>query len=902
MPTLAQTLHGYDQGHRLLASGGDLDARELALLDRLSDLSGYLPTGTRFDHYFTGFPCGRYYALGCTWADLAATRAGTVLTHTLLLPREETGGLEDPWGLTRMHRRPHSAGDRAAYQTTLQIPELLTAPGESPSVEEKAAAVVLLLGTSERPILWVDERPPEPIVRYLWSLLRPAQREHFAFCTFALQTRSVEGRVFDFLGMPPAARGSFLDRARSEAWWDSGQLLHSRLVGLTQQPWTQELASAGAEPLRRIEALCEAQGLPPPPAKDFTTLWRFMSLESAASERLAAARSRADLFERLWPQVKPAHAAVESILRALLDRQADAALEPRPLWELTDFLKRPLVQGRRAVDPRFAADVERVLVREFERRFIQVPERTAQELPELLAALGPQGSPAILMPLGRVLSTREDAAQRLAPALLRVAAASRWPELTDTTLRALSTSDRARSLDAALQQEQAPTREALLSLADEAADRIDDLELLLFIGKQRGQELEALQRVTRKVLARDASTAEAKLSPLLADLPAAVRLSWALGAGADSRLSWFSAQEGVHAARTLELDPEALVQRCMEQPNGARVLLLFAKEHPTPEPLARALRPRPSLALKLVVLTLGEEGSRMEQLTRIAAELVPSEQLLSPALRQALLSQGRSRGQALVDRLGPQWIRALCAEEQPLDELVTWLDVPSLRQWLQSASTARLLDATPAQDEEWLLPRLATAMSTWTERAEAYDTTWIRRVVDRLLYQPSAQAFDAACRSLARLLRAVPTLLYSDALIDDLMALAARTKGRSGWHIVEIVFPRYYARACRAEKSLLNAFASFFTGEDWDKAKPVRRWLIDTYVHCDWPPESFLRALDGDVPLFFRLVHRAAKTSEGMRYLRRLPSALDADPRLASRWRRPIEEALAHPHRAVDFE
>ncbi|HSP81449.1 MAG TPA: hypothetical protein VLQ93_23225, partial [Myxococcaceae bacterium] len=118
MPTVLQTLHGYDQGHRLLVEsrGGQLDAREHSLLERLSDLSGYLPTGVSFDRYHTGFPCGRYYALACTWPDPAATRAGTVLTHTLLLPLAEAASLEDLWGLTLLHRRPHGAKDLEPYR------------------------------------------------------------------------------------------------------------------------------------------------------------------------------------------------------------------------------------------------------------------------------------------------------------------------------------------------------------------------------------------------------------------------------------------------------------------------------------------------------------------------------------------------------------------------------------------------------------------------------------------------------------------------------------------------------------------------------------------------------------------------------------------------------------------
>jgi hypothetical protein len=247
---LVQTLHGYDQGHRLLAStqGAALDERELALLERLSDLSGYLPMGTGFDHYHTGFPCGRYYAFACTWPDVTATRAGTVLTHTLLLPLDGAGSLDDLWRLASLHRQPRGASDQEFYREHCSSADLAPVPREQPGQEEVLAVMALLFGTSERPILWVDERRPDAIVRLIWELLRTEQRERFAFCTFALQLRTVKGDPFDFLGIPPAARGSFLDQANSETWWDSGKLLTARRPASRNNPGQR--SSLAMEPQR----------------------------------------------------------------------------------------------------------------------------------------------------------------------------------------------------------------------------------------------------------------------------------------------------------------------------------------------------------------------------------------------------------------------------------------------------------------------------------------------------------------------------------------------------------------------------------------------------------------------------------------------------------------------------
>ncbi|HZH15717.1 MAG TPA: hypothetical protein VE057_15300 [Archangium sp.] len=905
MPLLAQTLHGYAQGHRLLASGGDLNERELALLERLSDLSGYLPTGARFERYLTGFPCGeRYYALACTWPDVAATRSGTVLTHTVLVPKNEARSLEDLGSLTGLHRRPRSAEDREPYREPLSMIAFASSAAQPPVPSEALAAVVLLFGTEERPILWVDERQPDFIVRFLWSLLCTEQRESFSFCTFALQPRTLEGQPFSFLGIPPAARGSFLEKANSEAWWDSGRLLHPRLVGLTQKDWAARFAHEGTAIARRLETFCHDQGLRHPSLKDMPTLLRFMELEPAAHERLAAARARADLFERLWPGLDPTHPAASPILWALLERQADAATEPRPLWELTDFISRPIVRGRLKADTEFAAQVEQVLVRELARRFELIPERTAEELPQLLKASGTRWSNSLLAIVQHLLTRVPDASVRLAPPLLIKAADAPWPELMETALVCLSPLQRQQALDEAVHRTGTPTREELLGLAQAVAGRIDDPGLLLSIGRYRGRVLDALHTITRRMLSQgNIQPLDARLAPVLSQVDDATRLDWALESGEPSNLAWFAAEIGAQAARALEPGLDALVRKCSGTPNGARLLLLYAEKLQRVEPLTQELRHRPELARALVVLALQKEGIRSEHLTRVAADSIPSEQLLAPELHQALLAtRDRWRVRDLIGRLGPQWIRALCEGTRTPAELAGWLDIPVLRQWLRNSMRGQLLSSTNTTDANRLVPVLAATLCAWLDSPEAYDQDWIPGTLEYLLWNASAQELDPACENLAHVLRRLPTRSLDDHLASKLLALIERTRPSSGWHIIELVFARLHARLHEDEKSLFSALASLFTGKNWDRAKQLRQWLVDTYVSCGWPPESFLRSLNGDTALFFRLARRAARTHEGMEFLRRLPSALEAAPELASHWRRPIEEVLADPHRPVDFE
>lgn len=207
---LAQTLHGYDdsRGHALLELGGDVPREAQWTIDHLSDLSGYQPAGADFDVYHTGYPV-HGYAFAATWLDRSARRAGTVLTHTLLLPSTGIGQVADIFALAHLHRRPASAQDREPYRTTLEAPAVGTPPPMVPASEMRSLAI-MLFGTPSRPThLWEADSPPTDIARAMWGLLEPHHRARFTFCTWAFGVRQLGDEAFRWMGMPPNARLAF---------------------------------------------------------------------------------------------------------------------------------------------------------------------------------------------------------------------------------------------------------------------------------------------------------------------------------------------------------------------------------------------------------------------------------------------------------------------------------------------------------------------------------------------------------------------------------------------------------------------------------------------------------------------------------------------------------------------
>jgi hypothetical protein len=321
-----QALHGYQRGHELLASSVALGRQESVQIAELSDLSGYLPSGVRFERYWTGYPCGRWYVVACTWMDHAAPRMGAVLTHSLLIEPGALAGLAWPWALTALHRRPADAADVEGFSSPLRWRPLEGSPAVAPVAVRRAIAG-RFFGSEERPLLWRSDSAPEESFAWLWSTLWLEARRELAFCTFAVQPRSVQGRLMDLQGVPPEAMGAFVR-------------FSGRVESRLGEEGLSALVAEGREATRRWDAWCAQRGLAMPPAGRLGGLVRLMELEVGASERLAAARACADLVELLWPGLGLGHRYVRETAQRLVERlQATREVELWR-WELGDLLGR----------------------------------------------------------------------------------------------------------------------------------------------------------------------------------------------------------------------------------------------------------------------------------------------------------------------------------------------------------------------------------------------------------------------------------------------------------------------------------------------------------------------------------------------------------------------------------
>lgn len=122
---IEQVLHGYSDGHQLLASSTTAltpsDRRKMALL---SDWNEYVSAQEDDSSYLTCYPLpdSPYYVVAKTWYADEKERPGCVWTHSLLLDIQGQSSFFDYELLYSLFRRPKE-GDYGFYEDALEIGE-----------------------------------------------------------------------------------------------------------------------------------------------------------------------------------------------------------------------------------------------------------------------------------------------------------------------------------------------------------------------------------------------------------------------------------------------------------------------------------------------------------------------------------------------------------------------------------------------------------------------------------------------------------------------------------------------------------------------------------------------------------------------------------------------------------
>ena len=208
MILIGQTLHGYEDGHSLLASSEDLPYDAESTLFVLSDLSGQSFV-EGFETYLTGYPLtGMHsFAFARTWYAPEMERPGCVWTHTLLIKFGDLARLSDLNSLLDLFLRPtRQGGPWTKYEKKLAITEspILGKKLDGMSRSKLAAICDALYSDDVAPVLipTLKEAMFEELFIRLWSQQWPRLRRNFTFCTGAIEGRELGGRSFDLQCIP----------------------------------------------------------------------------------------------------------------------------------------------------------------------------------------------------------------------------------------------------------------------------------------------------------------------------------------------------------------------------------------------------------------------------------------------------------------------------------------------------------------------------------------------------------------------------------------------------------------------------------------------------------------------------------------------------------------------------
>ena len=207
-----QTLHGYLDGHRLLASSKELSKEVKRQILILSDLSGPMVI-TGYKKYITGYPIyeEKSFAIAKTWYADEMQRAGCAWTHTLLIRFDDLKVIPDLSLLLKYFVRPTATSDTGLFEQTIVLDEYSNAV-KSNSYQKNNAfyhKTKCILNSlydrkSSDPVIVAadDSSEYEDIVLKIWSQQWPNLRNTFKFCTGAIANRKYNGEIFDLQIVP----------------------------------------------------------------------------------------------------------------------------------------------------------------------------------------------------------------------------------------------------------------------------------------------------------------------------------------------------------------------------------------------------------------------------------------------------------------------------------------------------------------------------------------------------------------------------------------------------------------------------------------------------------------------------------------------------------------------------
>jgi hypothetical protein len=856
--SIDQQIHGYRNGHQLIAASRSLPRPDQDLLDRLSDMAGQLRPNETFKPYLTIYPLpsGSDYVLARTWQDLDAPRSGCVRTRSLIVPMEQWLSLD---GIGRL--LPLLAPVRFDEKLTPLVP-LDSVPAPRKVTDPRRIELVEALFLEPRqPIVIFDFPEAEAAAERILAALWPAMKHNFSVSTFALAPRKIEGRSFDLNFAPKGARGRFSD-------W-----IGRRIDGTSKEqrhPWSSQIAErifdVDRPDLRSIDTLgaLRADRKGDEGALRLSLLWNDLTAKAATTP--SAVLGMLDILN--------SRASTYADRGRLLDAVRGAARLAVDDSEEIDALKflSTLATKVANFDTEMLTEIDLLtLARQVTRRS---PEHALQYLQSEVAA---GREPVIPIVAGladglgerRLNETASELALHLPPDLsavmishsapyarevwIRCAYGSEaWGDATAAAIRLMTRQDRANLLHTITPYLTAEAQAPVLEAALDGISGDDLAEFAVAVGKQTKFEIAAFDEPIANA-ARDAESLNRLRTSILSNFD---------DAGSDRFLL---STVDLTAADVAWLDDEVararavrLLRRLIDR-GSQRALVSVQRD--------LACRDR------ILGLLMDDVPGSADHLVRIASSgdlaigrLLDVGQAVLPYVSQD------HRGKFVTELLGRSLAEAEVDDPRVSSTLEATADLLSPRQLVHTA--------TPTGASTQRVAANLVLLSQGSEHIRHASSTAIEDLCDRLIHRYGENLGEAGYKAWASLLSQAGKVSRAAQLRASLSALpfALAKKDLPVSELICAAFPPVYFELLRSTgeedfrrlPSLLLLPLSIFY--DWDRAKSARNEIVDAYLHSSWPPADLLLTSIA-VGTQNETLHRLAGTHRGREYL----GAIDRD-------------------------
>jgi hypothetical protein len=205
--SINQALHGYQNGHQLLAASISLSLPAKRTLLFQSDLSGSIEPG--FESYITGYPIkeSNIYVLAKTWYAPEMERPGCVWTHSLLIEFSDIGKIPDLSILNALFRKPQ-LNEYETYNSPLFYDAVkIVSSAKKRKADLPVIMKAIMKSLYESPddtviITQNDSGSLENDILQIWNEQWPRLRRNFTFCTGALSLKTLDDEEYDLQIIP----------------------------------------------------------------------------------------------------------------------------------------------------------------------------------------------------------------------------------------------------------------------------------------------------------------------------------------------------------------------------------------------------------------------------------------------------------------------------------------------------------------------------------------------------------------------------------------------------------------------------------------------------------------------------------------------------------------------------